>query len=470
MHQQRHQMGHVRRIHFVGIGGIGMSGIAEVLFSLGYHVSGSDVSNSAMTQRLKQQGVSVALGHDAQHIEGCDVVVASSAIKNDNPEIVAAHAQRIPVIPRAEMLAELMRFKYGIAIAGTHGKTTTTSLVAHILGHAGLDPTYVIGGQLNSSSANARLGTSPYLVAEADESDGSFLHLQPMLAVVTNIDQDHLANYEDDFDKLRQAFTDFLHHLPFYGTAAVCIDDPEVAALMPQISRPMVTYGFCDEADVKAVDYTTHDTQSLFTLRRPQRPDLPIRLNHPPGKHNVLNALAALTIATELGVTDLHLQEACANFCGVGRRFDMLGEYAIAGKHVTVVDDYGHHPVELVATANTIKQVWPKRRFVWCFQPHRYSRTSALFDDFAQALSAADELVLLPVYAAGEAVVENATSDALAQAIFSKKQIKISVLSNNCVVGERLAQVVQEGDVLLCQGAGSISKQIKAYLADLQEV
>ncbi|EIM01458.1 UDP-N-acetylmuramate--L-alanine ligase, partial [Rhodanobacter sp. 115] len=405
------------RVHFIGIGGVGMSGIAEVLHNLGYAVSGSDKANSPTAQRLAGLGIDVRIGHEAAHVAGAEVVVTSSAIKADNPELMAARDARIPVIPRAEMLGELMRFRRGIAIAGTHGKTTTTSLVASVLAEANYDPTFVIGGQLNAAGANARLGTGQYLVAEADESDGSFLLLSPVIAAITNIDADHLENYHGDFAEVKKAFADFLHRLPFYGLAVLCIDDAEVARLARDTTRRVMTYGIeSTDADVRALNLRQSGFEMHFDLQLPGREEtLPVTLNLP-GRHNVLNALAAASIGWQLGVQPEAIAHALASFEGVGRRFHRRGELALDKGHVLLVDDYGHHPSELAAVFAAVRGGWPGRRMVVGFQPHRYSRTRDLMDDFANVLAEADVLVLTDVYPAGEAPIAGADGRALARA------------------------------------------------------
>ncbi len=396
------RMGHVKHVHFVGIGGVGMCGIAEMLHNEGYQISGSDLGEGATVQRLKALGISVYHGHKQEHIIGADVVVRSTAVANNNPEIVAAQEKRIPVIPRAAMLAELMRFRHGIAIAGTHGKTTTTSLVSSLLEEGGLDPSFVIGGKLNSCGTNAQLGKSAYFVVEADESDASFLFLKPMMAVVTNIDADHMDTYDGDFNKLRQTFIEFLHHLPFYGLAVVCIDDEEIRNILPSIQRPTLTYGFRDDAQYRAHDWTQNAMLSTFTVVRPQ-PYAPLTIEFQyPGRHNVLNALASIAIATELGVSDAAIISGLRKFQGVGRRFQMLGEKRFAKGSAVVVDDYGHHPQEILSTIDAFRKVWPDKRLVHVFQPHRYTRTKSLHEEFVNVLSLADELLLLDIYSAGE--------------------------------------------------------------------
>ena len=450
------RMGRVEQIHFIGIGGVGMCGIAEVLHNQGYRITGSDAGESTTVQRLKSLGISVYLGHKAEHIEGADVVVRSSAIGMSNPEVAAAHEQMIPVIPRAVMLAELMRFRHGIAVAGTHGKTTTTSLVSSILAEGGLDPSFVIGGKLNSAGVNAKLGQSSYLVVEADESDASFLFLKPMMAIVTNIDADHMETYEGNFDKLKTTFIEFLHHLPFYGLAVVCVDDPVVRTILPAIQRPTLTYGFSNEAHYRAVDWTQKELVSEFTVQRPApHQPLTIRFQYP-GRHNVLNALASIAIATELGVDDASIINALAKFQGVGRRFQMLGEKQFAQGSALVVDDYGHHPQEVLSTMDAFRRVWPDKRLVHVFQPHRYSRTQALYDQFVDVLSLSDQLFLFDIYSAGETAIPGVTSDNLAQKI--RENDKNVVLVNEQSLKEQLDQYIREGDVILMQGAGNIGQ------------
>ena len=446
-----------RRVHFIGIGGVGMSGIAEVLHNLGYAVSGSDRSNSPTAQRLAQLGIEVHLGHEAAHVGAADVVVTSSAIKPDNPELLAAKAARMPVIPRAEMLGELMRFRRGIAIAGTHGKTTTTSLVASVLAEADYDPTFVIGGQLNAAGANARLGTGQYLVAEADESDGSFLLLSPVIAAITNIDADHLENYGGDFAQLKKAFADFLHRLPFYGLAVLCVDDAEVALLARDTSRRVMTYGIDTvDADVRAQNLRQHGFEMHFDLLLPGREaPLPVVLNLP-GRHNVLNALAAATIGWQLGVQADAIARALAGFQGVGRRFHARGELALEQGSVLLVDDYGHHPRELAAVFAAARGGWPDRRLVVGFQPHRYSRTRDLLDDFANVLAEADVLVLTDVYAAGETPIPNADGRALARAVRARGKVDPVLIEHPREFGETLPALLRDGDLLLLLGAGDI--------------
>ncbi len=448
----------INRLHFIGIGGAGMGGIAEVVANLGYSVSGSDLSENAMTRRLQGLGVTVYKGHKAEQVAGADVIVVSTAIDASNPEIIAAREQRIPIVRRAEMLAELMRFRQGIAVAGTHGKTTTTSLTTSLLVEGGMDPTYVIGGKLNSSASNSKLGTGEYLVAEADESDASFLYLQPMIAVVTNIDEDHMSTYGGDFSKLKQTFIEFLHHLPFYGLAVLCVDDEYVREILPEVSRPVVTYGFGDDADLQATDVRFDGTQSHFTVhrRRGERGSLDITLNLP-GRHNVLNALAAIAIASELDVSDEAIVAGLHKFDGVGRRFQQYGDISFAvGKKATLVDDYGHHPREMKATLEAVRNAWPTRRLVQVFQPHRYTRTRDLFEDFAQVLSETDVLVLMDVYAASEQPIPGADGRALARAIRIRGKVDPIFVTDVEDVPGVLKHILQDGDVILTQGAGSV--------------
>ena len=451
-------MRRINRVHLVGIGGAGMCGIAEVLANQGFRVSGSDQRASAATRHLEKLGVTVHIGHDAAHLRGADVLVASSAVPQTNPELEAAREQRIPVVPRAQMLAELMRFKRGIAVAGTHGKTTTTSLAASLLAEAGMDPTFVIGGVLNGWGSNARLGTGEYLIAEADESDGSFLLLQPVLALVTNIDRDHLDHYQGSFEKLRQAFFDFLQHLPFYGAAILCIDDPETAALVPEVGRAVVTYGLSPQADVRATDISQDGRRMSFTAHLPgAAAPLPVKLNLP-GEHNVRNALGALAIGWELGL-DLPAAVACLErFEGVGRRFSELGEVRLGGHRCFVVEDYGHHPTELEATLQAARGGWPERRVVVVFQPHRYTRTRDLFDEFSRVLSRADGLVLTDIYAAGEAPIEGIDSHALCQSIRARGKVDPVLVPQVAELPEVLGDLVRDGDLVLLLGAGSMDQ------------
>ena len=449
------RMRRIHAIHFVGIGGSGMSGIAEVLVNLGYAVQGSDLKASEVTRRLEKLGARVMIGHLAENVAGADVVVISSAISHENPEVAQALSKRIPVVKRAEMLGELMRFRYSIAVAGTHGKTTTTSLVASVLAEGGEDPTFVIGGRLQSAASNARLGAGRYLVAEADESDASFMHLQPMIAVVTNVDADHLGTYGGDFGRLKASFVEFLHNLPFYGLAIVCGDDPQAASLVPQIARPYLTYGFDEPADVRAVNVTRRGGQSVFDVLRPGRDPLAVSLNLP-GRHNVLNALAAICVATELEIDDGAIQRALAAFQGIERRLQWLGDADAPAGRVTLVDDYGHHPTEIAATLEAVRQGWPDRRVVLVFQPHRYTRTQDLLDDFAQVLSGADALIVAEVYAAGEAPIAGADGKALCRAIRSRGRVEPVLLKSLDELPQALADVAREGDVVLTMGAGSI--------------
>ncbi|HEX7339418.1 MAG TPA: UDP-N-acetylmuramate--L-alanine ligase [Rhodanobacteraceae bacterium] len=449
-----------RRVHFVGIGGVGMSGIAEVLHNLGYEVSGSDLADSPTTRHLVGLGIKVFRGHAAANIEGADVVVTSSAIKADNPEIVAAHEKRIPLVPRAEMLGELMRFRRGIAIAGTHGKTTTTSLTASVLAEAGYDPTFVIGGRLNSAGANARLGEGEYLVAEADESDGSFLLLSPVIAAVTNIDADHLENYGGDFAQVKQAFADFLHRLPFYGLAVLCVDDANVATLARDVGRNVLAYGIdSPEADVRALNLRQQGFEMLFDLQLPERAEtVPVTLNLP-GRHNALNALAAAAIGWQLGVKADAISRALSNFQGVGRRFHRRGEIAIDNGHVLLVDDYGHHPSELAAVFAAARGGWPDRRVVVAFQPHRYSRTRDLMDDFANVLADVDVLVLTDVYPAGEAPIAGADGHALARAVRARGKVDPVLVGHPRDFEQALPALLHDGDLLLLMGAGDIGAE-----------
>ncbi len=452
----KNRMRRVNRIHFVGIGGSGMGGIAEVLLNLGYEVQGSDLRSGPVVRRLESLGARVMLGHSAAHLAGVDVVVVSSAVPADNPEVVEAQKRRIPVVKRAEMLAELMRFRFGIAVAGTHGKTTTTSLVASVLAEAGLDPTFVIGGRLNSANTHARLGTGRFLVAEADESDASFMHLQPMLAVVTNVEADHMGTYGGDIEKLRQTFVDFLHNLPFYGLAIVCIDDPGVAALLERIPRAVLTYGFSEHADLRAAAFRQEGRVSRFTVTRPGgAAPLEVALNLA-GRHNVQNALAAIAVAQELEVEDEPLLRALANFGGIDRRMQELGELAAGDGVALLVDDYGHHPTELERTLEAIRGAWPGRRVVVAFQPHRYSRTRDLMDDFARVLADTEALLLCEVYAAGEESVPNADGRALARAIRSRGKVEPVFVESVEKLPEALAAVLRDGDLLVTFGAGSI--------------
>jgi UDP-N-acetylmuramate--alanine ligase len=445
----------VKHIHFVGIGGSGMSGIAEVLLNLDYEVSGSDLSANAATERLSAQGARITVGHDAANVRGADAVVVSTAVRPDNPEVVAARASRVPVVPRALMLAELMRLKQGVAVAGTHGKTTTTSLVASVLAEGGLDPTFVIGGRLNAAGSSARLGAGDFIVVEADESDASFLHLLPVLAVVTNIDADHMETYQHDFARLKQAFVAFLQNLPFYGSAIVCCDDANVREILPFVSKPVVTYGTREDAMVRAIDIVSGERMA-FTVLREGMPALPVTLNLP-GRHNVLNALAAIAVATELGVPDAAVSKALAEFRGVGRRFQRHGEFACdAGGRATLVDDYGHHPAEMAATLEAARGAFPGRRLVLAFQPHRYTRTRDLFEDFVRVLSGVDALLLAEVYAAGEAPVVAADGRSLARAIRVAGGVEPVFVEHIADMPAAIARLARDGDIVITMGAGSI--------------
>ncbi len=453
----------IRHIHFIGIGGSGMSGIAEVLLNLGYTISGSDLSDSATLRRLAALGIQTYVGHHADHVQGADAVVTSTAVKADNPEVLIARERHIPIVPRAVMLAELMRMKQGIAIAGTHGKTTTTSLVASVLAEAGLDPTFVIGGRLNSAGANAKLGTGDYIVVEADESDASFLNLLPVMAVVTNIDADHMETYGHDFEKLKSAFVEFLHRMPFYGTAIVCTDDAGVRSILPQLARPVTTYGLNEGAQVRAVNVRAQAGQMHFTVQRRNGvtlPDLDVVLNLP-GVHNVLNALSAIAVAVELNVADEAVVRALAGFKGVGRRFQNHGQVAVpavhGGGHFTVIDDYGHHPVEMAATLSAARGAYPGQRIVLAFQPHRYSRTRDCFEDFVKVIGqGADAVLLAEVYAAGEAPIVAADGRSLVRALRVAGKVEPVFVDAIADMAQAIVDNVRAGDVVMCMGAGSI--------------
>ena len=446
----------VRRIHFVGIGGAGMSGIAEVLANLGYQVSGSDHAANAATRRLGGLGVKIFLGHRAEQIEGADAVVVSSAVQPENPEVAAARERRVPVVPRALMLAELMRLKRGVAIAGTHGKTTTTSLVASVLAEGGLDPTFVIGGRLNAAGSSARLGSGDFIVVEADESDASFLHLQPVIAVVTNIDADHMDTYGQDFSRLKQAFVQFLQNLPFYGAAILCADDPHVRDILPLVSKPVVTYGSGADCSIRAATVAHDGARMRFRAERRGARPLDVLLNLP-GRHNVLNALAAIAVAEEIGVPDAALLKALAEFRGVGRRFQNHGELALeGGGSFTLIDDYGHHPAEMAATLEAARGAFPGRRVVLAFQPHRYTRTRDLFEDFVRVLSSADVLLLAEVYAAGEAPILAADARSLARAVRVAGQVEPIYVEDIAEMPAAIRRVARDGDLVLIMGAGSI--------------
>ena len=449
----------IHHIHFVGIGGAGMCGIAEVLHNLGYLVSGSDLADSATLRHLAGLGIATYVGHAAGHIAGADAVVTSTAVHGDNPEVVAAREKKIPVVPRALMLAELMRFKQGIAIAGAHGKTTTTSLVTSVLAEAGLDPTFVIGGKLNSAGVNAKLGQGDYIVVEADESDASFLNLLPIMAVVTNIDADHMETYGHDFGRLKQAFVDFLHRMPFYGRAILCVDSPAVREILPRLARPVTTYGFAEDAQVRAVNVRAEAGRMRFTVRRQNGrsyPDIDVVLSLP-GEHNVLNALAAVAVGMELEISDAALQRALESFKGVGRRFQRYGELPAAdGGAFTVIDDYGHHPVEMAATLAAARGAFPGQRLVLAFQPHRYSRTRDCFEDFVKVIGSADAVLLTEVYAAGEAPIVAADGRSLARALRVAGKVEPVFVENIAELPAAVAANARDGDVLLCMGAGSI--------------
>ena len=446
----------IKHVHFVGIGGSGMGGIAEVMINLGYKVYGSDIQKNVMTQRLVKLGATVFSQHDAKNIEGADVVVMSSAVKDDNPEIIAAREKRIPIVPRAEMLAELMRFRYGIAVAGTHGKTTTTSLIASVLATANLDPTFIVGGRVNSFASHSKLGTGQYLVAEADESDASFLYLQPIMSVVTNIDSDHLSAYGGDFNNLQEAFLQFIHHLPFYGMTVLCIEDKIIKNLLPKIPRPYITYGFSNDADYQVSDVAISGTQTNFTLNRPgKKPPIKFVLNLP-GIHNVLNAVAAAIVALQLDVKEKFIFTAFKEFQGIARRFQAYPNICINNKNIQLVDDYGHHPTEISATINAAREAWPNRRLVVLFQPHRYSRTRDLFDDFVRVLNEADALILCEVYAANEEPIVGADSPALSRALRARGKLDPILVKDLSEIEETLEHVILDDDILLTLGAGSI--------------
>ncbi len=468
------EMRRIRCIHMIGVGGTGMSGIAEVLVNLGYDVSGSDIRASVVTQRLQEKGIRVFIGHDAAHLGNADVVVISTAVDHENPELVAAREARIPVVPRAEMLAELMRYRHGIAVAGTHGKTTTTSLLASVFGEAGLDPTFVIGGLLNSAGSNAQLGASRFLIAEADESDASFLHLLPMVTVVTNIEADHMETYGGDLALLKHTFIEFLHNLPFYGLAVLCLDDPVIAELLPEVSRPMLTYGFAEEADYRISDIVKSDFSTEFTVHRPgDSSPLPVKVNMP-GTHNVLNAAAAVAVACDEGIEDQAIQRGLASFEGVGRRFELLGELHFESGKGQLVDDYGHHPTEIAATLDSARQAWPDNRLVMIYQPHRFTRTRDLYEDFVEILSQCDLLILLDVYAAGEDPIPGADSRTLIRSIRQRGIVEPIFVEENSNIAKVLNDVFRDGDIVITQGAGNvgrIAQDLAAmdFLGDLPE-
>ena len=462
--QQKMAMRRVDRIHFVGIGGAGMGGIAEVLLNEGYKVSGSDIASNSVVERLTALGAQIFIGHAAENIQGASVVVVSSAIKTDNPEVASALEQRIPLVRRAEMLAELMRFRHGIAIAGTHGKTTTTSLIASIFAEAGTDPTFVIGGLLNSAGTNARLGSGRYLIAEADESDASFLHLQPMASVITNIEPDHMDTYQGDFEKMKSTYLEFCHNLPFYGAVVVCIDDPVVRELIPQIGRMVITYGFSEDADYVLSNFSQTGTQSRFDIQDPQGQRHSIELNLA-GRHNALNATAAFAVATDEGISKDAILAALRKFEGIGRRFQQYGEFDTGRGKVLLVDDYGHHPSEVAVTLAAARSAWPQRRMVMAYQPHRYSRTRDLYEDFTKVLSGVDVLLLLEVYSAGEAVIPGADSRSLCRSIRARGQLDPIYVAGPADLPAALADVLQDGDVVLTQGAGNIGALAKQLAA-----
>lgn len=455
------EMRRIRRIHFIGIGGAGMSGIAEVLLNQGYQISGSDLRESDVTRRLADLGTKIFIGHHAANVVGADVVVNSTAIDGGNPELISAREYRIPVVRRAEMLGELMRYRHGIAVAGTHGKTTTTSLLASIFASAQRDPTFVIGGLLNSAGSHAQLGQSRYLIAEADESDASFLHLQPMVAIVTNIDADHMDTYEGDFGRLKHTFIEFLHNLPFYGLAVVCGDDEVVQEIIPALSRPVVTYGLSDDNDVQAIDIRQEGMQSRFKVNLPDRDEpLDIFLNMP-GVHNVLNALAAIAVAIDEGIDDNAIQSGLSEFLGVGRRFQVYDDIAIGDGSAMLVDDYGHHPREVAATIAAVRKGWPDRRLVMVYQPHRYSRTRDLFEDFVDVLSTVDVLVLLEVYSAGESPIKGADGRQLSRSIRNRGQVDPIFVEGVDAVPEVIRDLVEPGDIVITQGAGNVGSLAK---------
>ncbi len=462
----------IKHIHFVGVGGSGMSGIAEVLCNLGYTISGSDLADSTTLKRLASLGIKTYVGHDAAHVAGADAVVTSTAVQASNPEVVVAREMRIPIVPRALMLAELMRLKQGIAIAGTHGKTTTTSLVASVLAEAGLDPTFVIGGRLNSAGANARLGSGDHIVVEADESDASFLNLLPVMAVVTNIDADHMETYGHDFGRLKKAFVDFLHRMPFYGVAILCTDDAAVRDIVDQVTCPVTSYGFNEQAQVRAINVRAVDGQMHFTVQRRNGvvlPDMDVVLNLP-GNHNVLNALSAIAVAVELSIDDAAVQKALAEFKGVGRRFQRYGDWALpAGGVVTVVDDYGHHPVEMQATLAAARGAFPGRRLVLAFQPHRYTRTRDCFEDFVKVIGQADSVLLAEVYAAGEAPIVAADGRALARALRIAGKVEPIFVDDIAAMPQAILDNALSGDVLICMGAGSIG-MVPGKVVDLLQI
>ncbi|MBB3169102.1 UDP-N-acetylmuramate--L-alanine ligase [Simiduia aestuariiviva] len=462
------EMRRIRRIHFIGIGGAGMSGIAEVLINMGYHISGSDMRESDTTRHLVAKGAQVAIGHHAANVMGADVIVNSTAVKADNPEMVAAKEQRIPIVRRAEMLGELMRYRHGIAIAGTHGKTTTTSLMASVLAADGKDPTFVIGGLLNSAGSNAKLGESRYFVAEADESDASFLHLQPMVSVVTNIDADHMDTYGGDFNVLKKTFIEFLHNLPFYGLAVLCGDDPIIRELLPQVSRSVLTYGLSEDCDVRAINIRQDKMNTSFdVVRVGQDATLPVTVNLP-GEHNVLNALAVIAVATDEGVADSAIQAGLSGFEGVGRRFQVYGDMPVGQQGAAMlVDDYGHHPREVGATIKAVREGWPERRLVMVYQPHRYSRTRDLYEDFVDVLSGVDSLILLEVYAAGEEPIPGADGRSLSRSIRTRGVVDPVFVESVEDVAQALRHIIKPNDIVITQGAGNVG-QLSAELSTVK--
>lgn len=464
LQHKKQAMRRVERIHFIGVGGAGMGGIAEVLLNEGYKISGSDIAPNSVTERLLSQGATVWFGHAASHVENASVVVVSSAIDQNNPEIQAARELRIPVVRRAEMLGELMRFRHGIAVAGTHGKTTTTSLLASVFAEAGADPTFVIGGLLNSAGSNARLGSGRYLIAEADESDASFLHLQPMATVITNIEADHMDTYQGDFEKLKATYLDFCHNLPFYGMAVICLDDPVLREISPAIGRTVVTYGFSEDADYVISQFSQQGTQSQFVITDPSGNQREVTLNLP-GKHNALNATAAFALAYDEGVPEQAILSALRKFEGIGRRFQQYGEFETGRGKVLLIDDYGHHPTEVAVTIAAVRAAWPERRLVMAYQPHRYTRTRDLYEDFTRVLSSVDVLLLLEVYPAGEAPISGADSRSLCRSIRARGQLDPIFIDGPADLAASLADVLQDGDILLTQGAGNIGALVKKLAA-----
>ena len=466
------EMRRVKSIHFIGIGGAGMSGIAEVLLNEGYQITGSDIAQNPVTERLVSKGATVFIGHQASNVADASVVVVSTAINEENPEIIAAREARTPIVRRAEMLAELMRFRHGIAVAGTHGKTTTTALVTQIYSEAGLDPTFVNGGLVKSAGTNARLGSSRILIAEADESDASFLHLQPMVSIVTNIEADHMDTYGGDFETLKQTFIDFLHNLPFYGQAVMCVDDPVVRELIPQVSRQVITYGFSEDADIRIENYVQEGQQGKFTVVREGKANLDITLNIP-GRHNALNASAAIAVATEDDISDEAILKAMAGTEGTGRRFDHLGEYETGNGVAMLVDDYGHHPTEVDVTIQAARSGWADKRLVMIFQPHRYSRTRDLYDDFANVLEQVDVLILLDVYSAGEKPIAGADGRSLSRTIRGRGKVDPIFVADINTLPSVLANVIQGSDLVLTQGAGDVgrvAKQLESLQLDINKM